>query len=120
MQSNLTNAFFLLNEIKHALIELKDKGVTKTINLSNFPLSYEEASFLDETLGRGKIKIIYEGPELTVWQESKFAGVWWGEYRNSNGKVILRTIEITSYPELAKSQIEDIEDAIKDLDQILS
>ncbi|MCX7763197.1 MAG: hydrogenase expression/formation protein [Candidatus Kryptonium sp.] len=120
MQSNLINAFYLLNEIKHALIELKDKGVAKTINLSNFPLSYEEASFLDETLGRGKIKIIYEGSELTVWQESKIAGVWWGEYRNSNGKIVLRTIEITFYPELAKSQVEDIEDAIKDLEQILS
>ncbi|CUS99539.1 hydrogenase expression/formation C-terminal domain-containing protein [Candidatus Kryptobacter tengchongensis] len=120
MESNLTNAVFLLNEIKHALIELKNNGKSKTINLSNFPLSYEEAKFLDEVLGRGKIKIIYESSELTVWQESKISGVWWGEYRNSSGKIILRTIEITFYPEIAKSQVEDIEDGLKELEKILS
>ncbi len=119
MQPDLTNAVFLLNEIKYALTELKNEGKKRTINLSNFPLTYEEAKFLDETLGRGSIKIIYESSELTVWQETKISGVWWGEYRNSSGKIILRTIEITFYPELAMSQIEDIEEGIKKLDDIL-
>lgn len=120
METDLTNAIFLLNEVKHALIELKNNGKTKTINLINFPLSYNEAKFLDEALGRGNIKIIYGSSELTIWQESKISGVWWGEYRNSSGKIILRTIEVTFYPELAKSQIEDIEDGIKSLEEILS
>ncbi len=119
MQTDLTNAIFLLNEIKHALVELKEKGEKKTINLSNFPLSYDEAKFLDEVLGRGNIKIIYESAELTVWQETKISGVWWGEYRNSAGKIILRTIEITFFPELAMSQVEDVEDGVKMLDEIL-
>ncbi len=120
MQTDLRNAIFLLNEIKHALIELKEKGEKKTINLSNFPLSYDEAKFLDEFLGRGGVKIIYESSELTVWQETKISGVWWGEYRNSAGKIVLRTIEITFFPELAMSQVEDIEEGINTLDETLS
>jgi len=119
MQPDLMNAVFLLSEIKHALVDLKNEGKKKVINLSNFPLSNDEARFIDEKLGRGNVKIIYEGTELTVWQETGISGVWWGEYRNSNGKVILRTIEITFYPELAMSQIEDIEEGIDKLDEIL-
>lgn len=120
MQANLTNAIFIINEIKHALVELKNEGKTRTINLSNFPLSYDEAKFLDEFLGHGSVKIIYESKGLTVWQETKFPGVWWGEYRNSSGKIILRTIEITRFPELAMSQLEDIEEGISDLEKAMS
>ncbi len=120
MQTDLINAVFLLNEIRHALVELKNEGKKRVINLSNFPLSNDEAKFVDEALGRGSVKIIYEGTELTIWQETKISGVWWGEYRNSSGKLILRTIEITFYPELAMSQIEDIEDGISRLDELLS
>lgn len=120
MRTDLVNAIFLLNEIRHALMELKNEGKKRAINLSNFPLSNDEAKFIDEALGKGSVKIIYEGTELTIWQETKISGVWWGEYRNSNGKIILRTIEITFYPELAMSQVEDIEDGINKLDELLS
>lgn len=37
MQPDLMNAVFLLNEIKHALVDLKNEGKKKVINLSNFP-----------------------------------------------------------------------------------
>ncbi|MFN3135239.1 MAG: hydrogenase expression/formation C-terminal domain-containing protein, partial [Candidatus Kryptonium sp.] len=79
MRTDLINAVFLLNEIRHALVELKNEGRKRVINLSNFPLSNDEARFIDEALGRGNVKIIYEGVELTIWQETKISGVWWGE-----------------------------------------
>jgi len=54
MQPDLMNAVFLLSEIKHALVDLKNEGKKKVINLSNFPLSNDEARFIDEKLGRGE------------------------------------------------------------------
>jgi hypothetical protein len=86
----------------------------------NFPLTNDDSSFLDEVLGRGSITINYDGLEHTFWQESKIAGVWWGEYRNANNKVTLRMIEITEFPTLARSQAEDIEDGINRLDEALA
>lgn len=120
MHSELINALFIINEIKHSLVDLKNERKSKLINLSNFPLSYEEAKFLDEVFGRGAVKIIYEGDGLTVWHETKIPGVWWGEYRNSAGKIVLRTLEVTFFPELAMSQVEDIEEGISNLDKIIS
>jgi len=96
---------------------LRERGESRTINIMNFPLTNDDSSFLDEILGRGAVKINYDGIERTFWQESKIAGVWWGEYRNANNRVTLRTIEVSEFPALAKSQVEDIDDGIKRLDE---
>ncbi|MEW6127232.1 MAG: hydrogenase expression/formation C-terminal domain-containing protein [Acidobacteriota bacterium] len=114
----LMNALALLNEIKHALIELRVNGATRTINILNFPLTNNDSQFLDETLGRGNLTIDYRGAEHTFWQEAKIAGVWWGEYRNSNNKVTLRTIEIAEVPMLTKAQREDMEFGIAKLEAL--
>lgn len=115
----IMNATPLLIEIRHALRVLHERGETKTLNLSNFPLTNGDSRFLDEALGRGNVTISYRGREHTYWQETKIAGVWWGEYRNSNGHVVLRTIEITDFPELAKSQSEDVEEGLGRLEEII-
>jgi hydrogenase-1 operon protein HyaF len=114
------NAIPVLNEIKHALKTLRERGESRTINIMNFPLTNDDSSFLDEVLGRGPITINYDGLERTFWQETKIAGVWWGEYRNANNRVTLRMIEITEFPALAKSQADDIDDGINRLDEVLA
>jgi hydrogenase-1 operon protein HyaF len=116
----LMNALPILNEIKHALERLCEHGENRTINLMNFPLTDDDAKFLDETLGRGSVTIHYDGLELSFWQESKIAGVWWGEHRNAAGRVSLRTIEIAEFPMLAKSQPEDIAQDIDRLEEMLA
>lgn len=116
----LMNAIPLLNEIKHALKALRERGESRTINIMNFPLTNDDSSFLDEVLGRGAVTISFDGLERTFWQESKIAGVWWGEYRNANNRVTLRTIEVSEFPALAKSQVEDIDDGINRLDEALA
>jgi hypothetical protein len=116
----LMNAIPVLNEIRYAMKALREHGETRTINLMNFPLTNDDSAFLDEVLGRGAISIHYDGPEHTFWQEAKVAGVWWGEYRNANNRVTLRTIEVTDFPALAKSQSDDIADGIGRLDKVLA
>ena len=116
----LMNAIPVLNEIRYAMKALREHGERRTINLMNFPLTNNDSAFLDEVLGRGAITIHYDGLEHTFWQEAKVAGVWWGEYRNANNRVTLRTIEVTDFPALAKSQPDDIADGIGRLDDVLA
>lgn len=116
----LMNAIPVLNEVRHALAALSERGETRTLNILNFPLTNDDSRLLDETLGRGDLKITYDGMEHTFWQESKIAGVWWGEYRNADNHVVLRTIEIAEFPALARSQADDIEDGLRHLDEALS
>lgn len=115
----LMNATHVLNEIKYALEALRATGATRTLNILNFPLTNEDAAYLDEVLGRGSLTINYDGADHTFWQEAKISGVWWGEYRNANGKVTLRTLEIAEVPPLVKAQPEDIADGLAHLTEIL-
>ncbi len=116
----LMNAIPVLNEIRHSLEALRERGETRTINIYNFPLTDDDAAFLDHALGRGLIRIHYDGLEHTFWQETNISGVWWGEYRNSSNKVVLRTIEIAEFPPLARAQREDIDDGIGRIDRVVA
>jgi hydrogenase-1 operon protein HyaF len=116
----LMNAIPLLDEIRHALAALRERGERRVINIMNFPLTEGDSQFLDEALGRGAVTITYGGGETTFWREAKVSGVWWGEYRNAYHKVTLRTIEITDFPDLAKAQPEDIEDGVARIDEVIN
>ncbi|MBI1763466.1 MAG: hydrogenase expression/formation protein [Acidobacteria bacterium] len=111
----LMNAIPLLTEIKHALAALRERGETRTLNILNFPLTDDDARYLDEVLGRGNLTITFDGAEHTFWQESNVAGVWWGEYRNASRKITLRSIEIAEVPPLVRAQTEDIDDGLQHL-----
>lgn len=116
----LMNAIPLLTEIKHALGALRERGETRTLNILNFPLTEDDARYLDEVLGRGHLTITFDGAEHTFWQESNIAGVWWGEYRNASRKVTLRSIEIAEVPVLVKAQAEDIDDGLQQLNAVIA
>ncbi|MDX2033362.1 MAG: hydrogenase expression/formation C-terminal domain-containing protein [Blastocatellia bacterium] len=114
------NAIPVLNEIRHSLEALRERGETRTINIYNFPMTNDDAQFLDEALGRGPVQVRYDGRECTFWQETDVSGVWWGEYRNADGRIVLRTIEIAEFPPLAKAQVEDMGDGIQRIDELIA
>lgn len=108
----LMNAPFLLNEIALALDALVKTGESRTLFLSQFPMTPEDAEFLQQTLGPGQTLIQSGGASPTVWRETGVSGVWWGEVFGPDRKVVLRTIEITRMPELAMAPAEDIAAAL--------
>jgi hydrogenase-1 operon protein HyaF len=104
----LMNAPFLLNEIALALEALAKNGESRTLFLSQFPMTPEDAEFLQRTLGPGQTLIQSGGASPAVWRETGVSGVWWGEVFGADRKVVLRTIEIACIPELAVTPAEDI------------
>jgi|ERR1035438_9700712 hypothetical protein len=107
----LMNAPFVLAEVSAALQDLKDRGESRKIYLSQFPLTDEDARYLMEFLSTGSVVIEHRDLSRTVWRETGFQGVWWGEYYDASMKVALRTIEIAPVPGFVLAQAEDIAEA---------
>ena len=113
------NAPFVLAEIAAALQNLRDKGEPRKLYLSQIPLTEEDAQYLAEFLSVGCIVIEHRALSRTVWRETGFPGVWWGEYSDAGMKVALQTIEIAQVPDLALAQTEDIAEAAERMKHLL-
>ncbi len=117
----LMNAVPILNEIYENLKEFYKTGKKYTIFTNKLPLSDEDREFLNEVLGEGEVKIKIESDfQPAEWKETKIYGVWIGIIYDKNKNPMAETIEITDFPDLAKSQREDISDSIQKLEKILS
>ncbi len=116
----LMNAVPILNEIYENLKEFYETGKKYTIFTNKIPLSDEDREFLNEVLGEGQVKIKIESDfQPAELKETKIFGVWIGIIYDKNGNPMAETIEITDFPDLAKSQKEDILDSIKILEKTL-
>jgi hydrogenase-1 operon protein HyaF len=115
----LMNAPFVLAEISAALQKLKDRGESRKLYLSQFPMTEEDTQYLTEFLSVGSVMIEHRDLSRTVWRETGFPGVWWGEYYDARMKLALRTIEIAPVPELALAQADDIAEAAERMNSSL-
>ncbi len=109
----------LLHEIRHALGELLQTGKTGVIDLRSIPLAPGEEETIIDTLGCGEVhaKLNALGPSEIY--ETRFAGVWLITHYNEENNVIGRFIEITGFPDILKSQHEDMTISLNQLEQEL-
>lgn len=98
----------ILHEIRHALAKLNGSGETSIIDLRSIPLAPGEETTIIDTLGCGEVhaKLNALGPSEIY--ETRFAGVWLITHYNQENNIISRFIEITRFPDILKSQHEDI------------
>jgi len=116
----LMNAVPILYEIYENLKEFLRTRKKYTIYTNKIPLTEEDRQFLNDVLGKGEIKIKIDSKlQPAEWRETRISGVWIGIIYDKNKNPVLETIEITDFPELAKSQKEDIEFSIKELEKVL-
>ena len=110
----------ILHEVRHALKHLNDTGETTMIDLRSIPLAPGEEQKLIDTLGRGEVHAGLNalGPSEII--ESRFAGVWLVTHYNEENSIISRFIEITEFPDILKSQREDMIAALDTLEQQLT
>ena len=106
----------LLHEIKHALRKLIESGDSSIIDLRSIPLAPGEEDIIINTLGCGEVhaRLNALGPSEIV--ETRFAGVWLITHFNEDNSIIGRFIEITALPDILKSQAEDMEFALAQLE----
>ncbi len=114
----LMNAPALLYEILQALKDLYEKGEEHIIYVNKLPLSEEDREVLLDVLGDGQVKIRMSSKTQPVeWRETGISGVWIGVFYDRDNKPILETIEVCYFPSLAKAQREDVEEAIRTLEE---
>ncbi|MEE9492004.1 MAG: hydrogenase expression/formation C-terminal domain-containing protein [Gammaproteobacteria bacterium] len=110
----------LLHEIRHALRNLLDSGECSVIDLRSIPLAPGEEDKILSTLGRGEVQAQLDalGPSEII--ETQYAGVWIVTHYNDENNIISRFIEITTIPDILRSQIEDVTAACNRLANILT
>jgi hydrogenase-1 operon protein HyaF len=109
----------ILHEVRHALKQLIDTGKTAIIDLRSIPLAPGEEQKLIDTFGQGEVhaRLNALGPSEII--ETRFAGVWLVTHFNEENNIISRFIEITEFPDILKSQREDMIGALDILEQQL-
>ena len=105
----------LLNEVKHALNNLIKNSESTVIDLRSIPLAPGEEEKILNTLGCGEVhaQLNALGPSEII--ETQYAGVWIVTHRNDENEIIGRFIEITTMPDILRSQKEDVIAAYNDL-----
>lgn len=112
------NAPALLTEIAEQTA--RPAGGTHVINLSLLPFSPEDAAWLDERLGRGRVTLLSRGYGNCRITATGIARVWWVQYFNSQDALILNTLEISDVPEVARASAEDLEDSASRLAEVIA
>ncbi len=116
---NLMNAPALAYEIfsKSKAFVPGSEGV---INLTLLPLTPEDMAFLIACLGLAGISILSKGYGDCRIRRTSLPNVWWVQYFNSPGQLILNTLEITSLPKVVMAAPEDLEDSASRLGEVLA
>jgi hydrogenase-1 operon protein HyaF len=98
----------LLVEIAARLEKLASNGETGMIDLNSLPLAPGEYEQLRQMLGQGEVTARIEAIGASEIIETRYPGVWWVTHYNVEGDIVADMIEITTIPEIIKSQPEDI------------
>jgi len=102
----------LLSEIAASLEKLVKTGETGMIDLNSLPFAPGEYEQLRQALGQGEITAHIEaiGPSEII--ETRYPGVWWVTHYNVEGDIVADILEVTMFPEIIRSQPDDVIDGL--------
>lgn len=114
------NALPILYEIRHGLQRLSESGEATLIDLHALPFGPGDEERLLALLGHGEVEARIDALGPTQVWETAFPGVWLVDHRNAQGERLALHIEISSVPEILRSQSEDVADALIRLDACIA
>lgn len=110
----------VLHEIAAALAKLEATGETHTIFINKMALQQTERQAVRDFLGEGTVSIrLADNKEPAAWQESGFAGIWYGVFYDYHDQPLVETIEIAVYPEIAAAQALDRQESLQKLQALI-
>jgi len=95
-------------------------GTEEIINLSLLPMTSEDTAYLVKILGLAGISVLARGYGDCQISRTLLPNVWWVQYFNSTGQLILNTLEITALPKVVMAAPEDLEDSATRLAEVLT
>ena len=98
----------ILSEIEQALEELLNSKQVHRIDLRAMPWSAGEEHKLEQMLGRGEVTIELNALGKSIFQETRYSGVWLISHYNEAEELIGKIIEISYLPDMVFAQQEDI------------
>ncbi|HHH38538.1 MAG TPA: hydrogenase expression/formation protein [Sedimenticola sp.] len=118
-EAGLMNAMPILSELRHQLGAWKPGDSAYVVNLTQLPLSEQDAAFLERVLGRGPVETLARGYGECHIVSTGFDRLWWVRYHNNLEKLILNTLEVVDIPAVACAAPEDLADSRQRLEGLL-
>lgn len=109
------NSPAIMAELKTVLAKRGPESETFTINLSHLPISQDDITLINKTLGTGSVFIVSKGFGNCQISSTLVRDVWRVQYYNNaiNNLLILNTIVVTDLPLEAQASADDITDSTK-------
>ncbi|WP_348632753.1 hydrogenase expression/formation C-terminal domain-containing protein [Rhizobium sp. NXC24] len=105
------NVMPLLTEIGDRIVQYRDGDPAHAIILSLFPMSIEDANFLQATLGAGPVQLTSRGYRTCRVAAAGPRNVWSVQFYDSMDKIVLDMLQIVDIPSIAIATEEDFRDS---------
>jgi hydrogenase-1 operon protein HyaF len=106
---DLDMALALLHEIHAMLKTLLDTGQNGALDLRALPALGEDGyQLLKEKLGQGEVSARIQSFGRSEIQETAYPGIWWVAHYNQDDDILTEIIEVNFFPEILKSQKDDV------------
>lgn len=109
----------ILCELQTRLKTQNAEGLDDSIDLHTLPLFPSDYELLKKTLGYGEIHISIDAIGPTEIYETAISGIWWLTHYNSEDEIIAEYIEITTLPEIVKTDSRELTVAERQLQQLI-
>ena len=119
LPEGVMNAPSVLVEINAQVAMHQPGGLPHVVNLTLLPQTEQDLALLDQALGEGPVTLLSRGYGNCRVSAAGVQNVWWVRHFNSEDRLILNTIEVTSAPAAILAAQEDIDDSAERLAEIL-
>ena len=106
-------------EILSHLERFLETGAAAAIDMRSLPMAPNEYAELIDMLGQGELDLTIDMGGPTRIRETAYSGVWWVQHQGPDDRILSEYIEINRIPDFLCAQTDQIEDAVRELNDRL-